>query len=135
MPVYKAFILNKEINVNYEDSEKDKLIDAIKKINLRLESYDNLNGKISDSKLLSFLAIKLQAELIDLGEKNLLQNNLEKKIDSSNSQNINLKNQLYELSEENKLLKNEKNLINKELNTLKNQVEIIIKLVKKIYDE
>ena len=66
MPVYKAFILNKEISVNYENNQKDKLVDAIKQINLKLKSYNNLNGKISDNKLLSFLAIKLQAEILEL---------------------------------------------------------------------
>ena len=59
MPIYKALILNKEISVNYEENQKDKLVEAIKVINSKLKSYDNLNGKISDSKLLSFLAIKL----------------------------------------------------------------------------
>ena len=54
MPVYKALILNKEISVNYEDNQKEKLEEAIKEINIKLKSYDNLNGKISDSKLLSF---------------------------------------------------------------------------------
>ena len=72
MPVYKAYkalILNKEISVNYEDNEKDKLVEAIKEINSKLDSYDNFNGKISDSKLLTFLAIKLQAELLDLNKQ------------------------------------------------------------------
>ena len=69
MPVYKAYILNKEINVNYEKNEKEKLLESIDAINSKLETYDNLKGKISDSKLLSFLAIKLQAELIHLNEK------------------------------------------------------------------
>ena len=58
MPVYKALILNKEISVNYEENQKDKLIEAIDQINNKLEEYDNLSGKISDSKLLSFVAIK-----------------------------------------------------------------------------
>ena len=61
MPVYKALILNKEISVNYEENQKDKLIEAIDQINNKLKEYDNLSGKISDSKLLSFVAIKLQA--------------------------------------------------------------------------
>ena len=30
MPVYKALILNKEISVNYEDDQKEKLVEAIK---------------------------------------------------------------------------------------------------------
>ena len=60
MPVYKALILNREINVNYEIDEKDKLEKAIKEINSKLKDYDQHNGKISDTKLLSFLAIKFK---------------------------------------------------------------------------
>ena len=51
MPVYKALILNREINVNYEIDEKDKLEKAIKEINSKLKDYDQHNGKISDTKL------------------------------------------------------------------------------------
>ena len=58
MPVYKAFILNKEISVNYDENQKEELVESINAINIKLKSYDNQNGKISDSKLLSFLAIK-----------------------------------------------------------------------------
>ena len=135
MPIYKALILNKEINVNYEEDQKEKLIAAIKEINIKLKSYDSLNGKISDSKLLSFLAIKLQAELLDLKvnkEKELL---LEKKFKESNSENININDKLYKLREQNKLLEEENELMNKELNKIQNQIEIIINLVKNSYEE
>ena len=80
MPVYKALILNKEISVNYEANQKEKLIEAINAINSELGNYDNLNGKISDSKILSFLAIKLQAEVLDLNKNKQININLEKKI-------------------------------------------------------
>ena len=66
MPVYKALILNKELSVNYDENQKEELLAAIKSINLKLENYDNQNGKISDSKLLSFLAINLESELLEL---------------------------------------------------------------------
>ena len=102
MPVYKALILNKEISVNYEANQKEKLIEAINAINSELGNYDNLNGKISDNKLLSFLAIKLQAELLDLNKNKQKNINLEKKFTDSNSQNINLNDKLYQLREQNK---------------------------------
>ena len=34
MPVYKALILNKEININYEPDQKNKLVEAIKSIKI-----------------------------------------------------------------------------------------------------
>ena len=85
MPVYKAQILNKEIIVNYEESQKDILIESIKAINIKLEDYNNIEGKFSDSKLLSFLAIKLQAEIIELKNKNEKVLNLQKKVNVSNN--------------------------------------------------
>ena len=135
MPVYKAFILNKEISVNYEENQKEKLTEAIKEINSKLDSYDNLNGKISDNKLLSFLAIKLQAELLDLQENKKNEINLENKFNVSNSKSIGLNDKLYKLSEKNELLKRENDLINLELKKIQNQIDVIINLVKKTYEE
>ena len=134
MPVYKALILNKEISVNYEVNQKEKLIEAINAINSELGNYDNLNGKISDTKLLSFLAIKLQAELLDLNKNKQININLEKKFTDSNSQNINLNDKLYQLREQNKLLKEENELINQELVKIQSQIDVIISLIKKSYE-
>ena len=134
MPVYKALILNKEISVNYEANQKEKLIEAINAINSELGNYDNLNGKISDTKLLSFLAIKLQAEVLDLNKNKQININLEKKFTDSNSQNINLNDKLYQLREQNKLLKEENELINQELVKIQSQIDIIISLIKKSYE-
>ena len=135
MPIYKALILNKEISVNYEENQKEKLVEAIKVINSKLKSYDTLNGKISDSKLLSFLAIKLQAELIDLSETNTNGVSSDKKLNESNSEKINLHDKIYQLREQNKLLTKENETLNQELINIKNQIDIIIDLVKKTYEE
>ena len=135
MPIYKALILNKEISVNYEENQKDKLVEAIKVINSKLKSYDTLNGKISDSKLLSFLAIKLQAELIDLSKTKTNRPSSDKKSNDSNSEKINLHDKIYQLREQNKLLTKENETLNQELINIKNQIDIIIDLVKKTYEE
>ncbi len=134
MPVYKALILNKEIKVNYEENQKAKLIESINEVNNKLNSYDKHNGKISDSKLLSFLAIKLQAELIELKEKKTIDINLEKKYKESNNENINLNDKIFKLHEQNKLLEKENNLINLELDKLKIQIDLITSLIKKKYE-
>ena len=135
MPVYKASILNKEINVNYEENQKTKLVEAIDSINTKLDSYDNLNGKISDIKLLSFLAIKLQAELLELKENKQREIIKEKKFNESNIKNISLNDKLYKLREQNEILKNENDLINLELTKLQSQINIILDLVKKTYED
>tara|TARA_B100000674_G_scaffold328859_1_gene274577 strand:+ start:2291 stop:2695 length:405 start_codon:yes stop_codon:yes gene_type:complete len=134
MPVYKALILNKEISVNYEENQKDKLIEAIDQINNKLKEYDNLSGKISDNKLLSFVAIKLQAELLDFEEKKIKDSFLEKKMNDSNSENIALNDKLYRLNQENEILKKENDLINQELNKIEKQINVIINLIKKTYE-
>ena len=135
MPIYKAFILNKEISVNYVENEKNKLVEAVKSINSKLENYNNHNGKVSDNKLLSFLAIKLQAELTDLKNINEKKVFLEKKYQDSNTTNISLNDKLYELSQQNELLKKENNLINQELTKIESEIDIIIGLIKKTYEE
>tara|TARA_Y100001935_G_C17006556_1_gene360847 strand:+ start:110 stop:517 length:408 start_codon:yes stop_codon:yes gene_type:complete len=135
MPVYKAFILNKEINVNYDDNQKEKLIEAVKEINSKLKNFDNQNGKISDSTLLSFLAIKLQAEIFNLKENNQKRKTLEKKINETNNENINLNDKIYNLVHENNLIKKEKELMCEELNKINNQIDIITNLIKKTYEE
>ena len=66
MPVYKVKILNKEINLNYEEVHKERLIEAINQIKYKIKSIDNLNGKISDTQLLTFLSIKLQDKIFEL---------------------------------------------------------------------
>ena len=138
MPVYKASILNKEINVNYEIDQKDKLVEAINVINYKLKNYVNYNdyidGKVSDSKLLSLLVIELQADLIDANENKKIENSLEKKFKDSNTENINLNDKLYQLREQNALLKKENDYINEELKKIQNQIDIIASLVKKTYE-
>ena len=131
MPIYKALILNKEINVNYDEKEKEKLLEAIKLINQKLKSHNNFDGKISDSKLLSFLAIKLQAEILSQNEKKLIEVNIKNKLQVSNNENIQLNDQLVQLEKENSLLEKEK-IILQELTNLQSKVEIIIRLIKRL---
>ena len=130
MPVYKASILNREINLNYEYDQKEKLEKAVEALNKKLESFDNQDGKISDSKLLSLIAIKLQAEIFDITSKKQIDTNEEKNIADLNRDNIFNKNKLHSVSEENKLLKEENEYLNKEIGQLHNQINIIIKVLK-----
>ena len=130
MPVYKAIILNKEVSLKYEVNQKEKLEKAINEINHKLKNFDNYNGKISDNKLLSFLAIQLQDEIFDL-IKNSKNNKLfEKKIENSNNENIKLVKQIEHLNEKNNLLEKEKELISNDLIKIQKQIDIIIALFK-----
>ncbi len=135
MPTYKALILSKEISVNYEENQKDELIDAIKEINNKLKDYDNYNGKISDNKILSFLAIKLQAELLDLKKYEQKSKSIEKKFTDTINENISLKDKVFKLTKENEVYKKEDELINLELSNIKNQLDILLNFIKKTYEE
>ena len=130
MPVYKASILNREIHLNYEYDQKEKLEKAVDVLNKKLKSFDNQDGKISDYQLLSFIAIKLQAEIFDITSKNQIDTNEEKNIADLKKNNIFNKDKLHSVSEENKLLKEENEDINKEIDQLHNQINIIMKILK-----
>ena len=131
MPTYKAIILK---NVNYVENEKDKLVEAIKSINSKLDIYGNQHGKISDNKLLILLAITLQAELTDL-KKNKEKERIQKKFEEQNIENIGLNDKLYKLRKQNEFLKKESELLNQALSKLQKEIDLIIHLIKTIYDE
>ena len=132
MPVYKALILNREINVNYEIDEKDKLEKAIKEINSKLKDYDQHNGKISDTKLLSFLAIKLQAEILEFKRQNAKNSEIESKLNNANFNTVNLNDKINNLTEQKQFIEKENQQINKEIAIIQNQINLIIDLLKKL---
>ena len=65
MPTLKTEILGSLIEINYEESEKDKLRKIIEKFNERLLDFENLRGKISDKKILILAALKAEDQIIE----------------------------------------------------------------------
>ncbi len=65
MPTLKTEILGSSIEINYEESEKEKLIKIIEKFNDRLLDFENLRGKISDNKILILAALKAEDQIIE----------------------------------------------------------------------
>lgn len=135
MLTYKAIILNKEISINYKDGQKDKLLEVVNEINFKLKSYDKYNGKISDSKILSFLAVKLQAELFEIKENQTKDNKFKKQFQESSNENITLNDKLFEERKINEDLRKENDLLNQELKKIQDQIDLIINLIKKNYDD
>ena len=134
MPVYKVKILNKEINLNYEEVHKERLIEAVNQIKNKIKAIDNLNGKISDTQLLTFLSIKLQDEIFELEQKKIDHNFTNEFIDLKNK-NLNLNNEIFQLKEKNKLLETENNSIQENLDQLIKQINIILSLIKSNYED
>jgi len=113
MPILKTEILGSKIEINYEESEKDKLEIIVEKFKERLSAFKDLEGKVSNSKILFLAALKaedeainnnLSQEIIKLKDKiNFL------KTENTQSQNYNSK----ALDELDKIEKTIKNLSNK----------------------
>ena len=134
MPTYKVKILNKEINLNYEEVHEERLIEAINQIKNKIKSIDNLNGKISDTQLLTFLSIKLQDEIFELEQKKIDLNSINEFTDLKNK-NINLNNEIFQLKEKNKSLETENNYIQENLDQLIKQINILLSLIKSNYED
>ena len=134
MPVYKVKILNKEINLNYEDVHKERLIEAINQIKNKIKSIDNLNGKISDTQLLTFLSIKLQDEIFELEQKKIDLNFTNEFTDLKNK-NLNLNNEIFQLKEKNKSLETENNFLQENLDQLIKQINVLLSLIKSNYED
>ena len=134
MPVYKVKILNKEINLNYEEIHKERLVEAVNQIKNKIKSIDNLNGKISDTQILTFLSIKLQDEIFELEQKKIDLNFTNEFTDLKNK-NLNLNNEIFQLKEKNKSLETENNSIQESLDQLIKQINILLSLIKSNYED
>ena len=136
MPTLKTEILGSPIEINYEESEKDKLIKIIEKFNDRLLDFENLRGKISDKKILILAALKAEDQIIDRSltkEKEIIDK--QKKainINDITQEIIQLKDIESKLNIENSKLKN---LISKAFSELNKMEKNIIDLTDKIISQ
>lgn len=139
MPVLKIEILGSLIEINYEKQEKDKLIKIIDQYKDRLLDFENLQGKISERKILVLAALKAEDEIIDISNKISLK---EKEIIDSNKKDIKitdltqeiiqLKDSMSKLNIENSELKN---LISKTFSELDKIEKYLTDLTKKIISQ
>ena len=138
MPTLKTEILGSSIEINYEETEKDKLIKIIEKFNNRLLDFENLRGKISDKKILILAALKAEDQIIDriLTEEKETEiiNNKKKGINMNDitQEIIQLKDIESKLNIENNKLKN---LISKAFSELDKMEKNIIDLTDKIISQ
>ena len=138
MPTLKTEILGSPIEINYEESEKEKLIKIIEKFNDRLLDFENLRGKISDKKILILAALKAEDQIIDKSltkeKETEIINNKKKEININDitQEIIQLKDIESKLSDENSKLKN---LISKAFSELDKMEKNIIDLTDKIISQ
>ena len=138
MPTLKTEILGSPIEINYEESEKDKLRKIIEKFNNRLLDFENLRGKISDKKILILAALKAEDQVIEKSltkekEEEII-NNQKKAININDitQEIIQLKDIESKLSDENSKLKN---LISKAFSELDKMEKNITDLTDKIISQ
>ena len=138
MPTLETEILGSPIEINYEESEKDKLIKIIEKFNDRLLDFENLRGKISDKKILILAALKAEDQIIDKSltkeKETEIINNQKKAININDitQEIIQLKDIESKLNVENSKLKN---LISKAFSELDKMEKNIIDLTDKIISQ
>ena len=138
MPTLKTEILGSPIEINYEESEKDKLIKIVERFNDRLLDFDNLRGKVSDKKILILAALKAEDQIIDRSltkeKETEVINNKKKEININDitQEIIQLKDIESKLSDENSKLKN---LISKAFSELDKIEKNIIDLTDKIISQ
>ena len=138
MPILKTEILGSPIEINYEESEKEKLIKIIEKFNDRLLDFENLRGKISDKKILILAALKAEDQIIDKSltkeKETEIINNQKKAININDitQEIIQLKDIESKLNIENNKLKN---LISKAFSELDKMEKNIIDLTDKIISQ
>ena len=98
------------------------------------EQYNNLIGKVSDHKILSILAIKLEAELLELKKEN---NHFLKKIKNKedvNKENILIKETIYNLKKELRKQEEENKILIKNIDNILTELNLIINLIKQNYE-
>ena len=136
MPIIKTKILNKTIDLNYEEKDKNKLFNLIENLNNRLKKFDHLNGKVSDSKIIILTALEIEDDLVE-----------QKKIFSKGNININDANkrlslEIINLKDKIRLLESkldEKNkidsIVEKEIEIINNKINTLSKSMISIYEE
>ena len=113
MPILETEIFGSKIEINYKKGEKEKLIDLIERFKKRLLEFKDIQGKVTDNKILFLAALKAEDHIFDLNKKFQLENkekivykNLSLELNNKTKEIINLKDEILILSKENKRLNN-----------------------------
>ena len=142
MPNLKTKIFNSEIDLNFEENEKEKLIELINKLNSRFSNYKDLNGKVSDIKIIILAALAIEDELIE--QKKIFDN---EKINSTKShynksqieklslEIVNLKDKIFSLESQITDKQNAFSLIEKEIEKIDDQLQKFNTSMTSIYEK
>ena len=136
MPILETEIFGSKIKINYRKGEKEKLIDLIDRFKKRLLEFKDLQGKVTDNKIIFLAALKAEDHIFDLNEKFLQQNkekivskNLSLDLDNKIKEIINLKDNILTLDKENKRLKNLNEKALEEIRKVNSKLSVSIKRI------
>ena len=87
MPDLDVNVFNKNLKLSYQEHEKERLIKAIDILNKSWSKFSNLQGKVSDQKIITLISLELQDLVEDYKDKfkshqhniKLLEKEIEKK--------------------------------------------------------
>jgi len=138
MPILKINILGSKIEVDYQENEREKLIQLIEQFKKRLSEFESLKGRFGDNKIIFLAALKGEDEIFGLqkklhdktNEKNLLPL-IDEKIDIKNKEIVKLKDQISFLKKENQKLADQNKIT---INRFKELNEKLTLLINKIMD-
>ena len=136
MPILETEIFGSKIKINYRKGEKEKLIDLIDRFKKRLLEFKDLQGKVTDNKIIFLAALKAEDHIFDLNEK-FLQQNKEKivskdlilELDNKVKEIVNLKDNILILNKENKRLKDINDKALEEINRINSKLSDLIKRI------
>ena len=135
MPDLEVIIFNQKLKLSYQENEKERLIKAIDILNKSWNKYSNLNGKVSDLKIITLMSLELQDSIeyykskIDIHKNN--HGLLKKESDQKSIELIEKKEKIYKLELEIEDINNERSKIESILDELHNE---LLKLKTKILD-
>ena len=142
MPILETKVLTSKIKINYQEGEKEKLINLIELFNLRLSEFKELKEKFSDNKIIFLVALKAEDQILDLNKKLESQKktikssiNIQENIDSKTREAVVLKDQISSLKEKNQALKEENETIINEINEINKKLIILIDKILNINDD
>ena len=137
MPKIKTEILGSSVEINYEETEKDRLQKIIENFNNRLLDFKNLEGKVADNKILFLAALKAEDQILDLinykfkkEKENLAHKTQVMQINNLNQEIIKLKDIINALGVKNNDLKDLNSKAFDELEKIETQINNLINRIK-----
>ena len=122
MPILEINILGSNIEISYQEGEKEKLLYLVKQFKLRLSKFENLKVRFADFKIILLAALKAEDIIYELNQTIENQN---KVIKSSTIQQEQIDNFRIKMLESRRDLRKVQRSLRNDVETLENRIRII----------